>query len=351
MLPVKSLWIPDTMILNSADGNGYLTVNDYSLASVDYTGQVYMILPALTIRTRCEFFLQKFPFDKQICSINLTSWSQGSNRIIYTENGSFAIDIDEYHEHALWKLEKTNIIVIEAEDRAPFEYTENAVISIQLYLQRKPLFFMLNGIFACFILNSVTLLSFVLPFASQISLCMICFLTYSVYSLNFSSLFPQQSEYLMMITLYFLLSIFWTLISMIWFIIENHFITKAKMSKPIYVFSKFLQKIFCCSSSKDKKIDTDEFNKSMNDVSVQRPISLENIYQRQNYSINEKTTSKCNFCNRCKSCQEDFDKDKTKDKNKKDIQAKCNALNYLVLLCISLFMLISNIVVWVLMAR
>jgi hypothetical protein len=89
----------------------------------------------------------------------------------------------------------------------------------------------------------------------------------------------------------------------------------------------------------------------MNDVSVQRPISLENIYQRQNYSINEKTTSKCNFCNRCKSCQEDFDKDKTKDKNKKDIQAKCNALNYLVLLCISLFMLISNIVVWVLMAR
>jgi hypothetical protein len=171
ILPVKSLWIPDTMILNSADTNAYITVNDYSLASVDYTGQVYMILPALTIRTRCDFFVQKFPFDKQICSINLTSWSQGSNRIIYTENGSLAIDIDEYHEHALWKLEETNIFVIEAEDRAPFEYTENAVISIQLYLRRKPLFFMLNGIFACFILNCVTLLSFALPFTSQISLC------------------------------------------------------------------------------------------------------------------------------------------------------------------------------------
>ena len=76
MLPVKSLWIPDTMVLNSADANAYLTVSDYSFASVDYDGLVYMILPALTIRTRSHFFVRKFPFDKQICSINLTSWSQ-----------------------------------------------------------------------------------------------------------------------------------------------------------------------------------------------------------------------------------------------------------------------------------
>jgi hypothetical protein len=176
MLPVKSLWIPDTMVLNSADGNGYLTVSDYSLASVDYTGQVYMILPALTIRTRCEVFVRKFPFDKQVCSINLTSWSQGSNRIIYTENGSLDFDTSAYSEHALWKLDRTDIIIIEAEDRAPFEYTENAVISLQLYLQRKPLFFIMNGIFACWILNFVTLLSYALPFASQISLCKNIFL-------------------------------------------------------------------------------------------------------------------------------------------------------------------------------
>ena len=39
------------MVLNSAGANGYLTISDYSLASVYYTGQVYMILPALTIRT------------------------------------------------------------------------------------------------------------------------------------------------------------------------------------------------------------------------------------------------------------------------------------------------------------
>jgi hypothetical protein len=171
MLPVKSLWIPDTMILNSADTRGYFTVSDYSLASVDNEGQVYMILPALTIRTRCSMYVQKFPFDRQMCPINITSWAQGYNRIAYTENGSSVIDISQYSEHALWKLERVDLVVIESQDRSPFEATYNDVISIQLYLQRKPLFFMMNGIFACIVLNCVTLLSFSLPFASQIGLC------------------------------------------------------------------------------------------------------------------------------------------------------------------------------------
>ncbi|CAF1025637.1 unnamed protein product [Rotaria sp. Silwood1] len=171
MLPVKSLWIPDTMILNSADASGYLTVSDYSLASVYYTGQVYMILPALTIRTRCSFFVQKFPFDRQMCSINLTSWSQGYNRIVYTENRSLVIDTSGYSEHPLWKLSGTDLDITDAADRAPFENTVNPIISIQLFLQRKPLFFMMNGIFACLILNCVTLLSYPLPFATQIGLC------------------------------------------------------------------------------------------------------------------------------------------------------------------------------------
>ena len=171
MLPTKSLWIPDTMILNSADANGYLTVSDYSLTSVAYTGLVYLTLPALTVKTRCDLFVQKFPFDRQICTINLTSWSQGMNRILYTENSDLVIDIRQFSEHPAWKLNGTDMIVIRSEDRSPFENTNNTVISIQLYLQRKPLYFMINGVFACLVLNCVTLLAYALPFGSQIGLC------------------------------------------------------------------------------------------------------------------------------------------------------------------------------------
>ncbi|CAF3327488.1 unnamed protein product [Rotaria sp. Silwood2] len=171
MLPVKSIWTPDTFIINSADASGYLTVSDYSFASVYYTGDVCLMLPALTVRTRCNFNVRKFPFDKQMCSINLTSWSHGANKIKYAENRILIIDISKYSEHPLWKLYKTDLDVLQAEDTIPFEDTYNTIISIQLYLQRKPLFFMFNGIFACLILNCVTLLSFALPFGSQIGLC------------------------------------------------------------------------------------------------------------------------------------------------------------------------------------
>jgi len=171
MLPVKSLWIPDTLILNSADTNAYFTINDYSLASVYYTGQVYMILPALAIKTRCYMYVRNFPFDRQVCTINLTSWSQGSNRILYTETSDSVLDLSEYTQHPVWYLNDTDIILMEAEDRVPYEYSTNDIISIQLYLHRKPAFFIVNGIYACWILNCVTLLAYALPFGTQISLC------------------------------------------------------------------------------------------------------------------------------------------------------------------------------------
>ena len=284
MLPVKSIWIPDTFVLNSADTNGYLTINDYSLASVNYDGSVAMILPALTIRTRCSLLAQNFPFDRQICGINLTSWAQGENRILYTENDSLVIDTSGYTEHPLWELTKTDLIVYRAEDRAPFELTYNNVISIQLHLRRKPSYFILNGIFACLVLNCVTLIAFTLPFATQISLCkfgytreeilslvisgMICFMTYSVYSLSFSSLFPQQSQYIMMITLFFLLSIAWTLVSLAWFVLYNHYVTKGEVPKKLGWFCERLQGILSCRCRSAKSNDNQVKKNDPESVSV-----------------------------------------------------------------------------------
>ncbi|CAF4237170.1 unnamed protein product, partial [Rotaria magnacalcarata] len=108
------------MIVNSADTSGYLTVNTYSLASVNYSGQVYMILPALSVKTRCSFNVKNFPFDKQMCSINLTSWGQGINRVLYTEDKSLVVDSSEYSEHPLWALNGTDLATFSAADRSPF---------------------------------------------------------------------------------------------------------------------------------------------------------------------------------------------------------------------------------------
>jgi hypothetical protein len=232
-------------------------------------------------------------------------------------------------------------------------------------------------------------------------------MTYSVYSLNFSSLFPQQSEYLMMITLYFLLSIGWTLLSMVWFIICNYIITKADMSKSLHAFCEWLQKVlFCCFPSPPKQDTKTKENKNIivhngdsNTVRhqesteatsnhnmryfccqttfascFQRHNRVEGSANEQRVAViedsgfsgmnpttatavgtnqinNDKVKAKCNFCDKCESCQAAVDKEKAKGKNKKSVEDCCNALNYLVFICVVVLMFASNLAMWLIMSQ
>ena len=222
-------------------------------------------------------------------------------------------------------------------------------------------------------------------------------MTYSVYSLNFSGLFPQQSEYLMIITAYFLLSIGWTLISMAWFVVCNHYTTKTEMPKALYNFCGLLQRMFfCCfkppkqDGRTDKKTDIIIEHGKFKSVQKIKCILCQNIFasclpkhnkvetidEKQHTSVedietirtnptdiiepavfvsingaNENTKPKCNFCNKCESCQADFDKSEAKNKLKRDIEARCNALNYLVFICVLLLMFASNMTLWLFMSQ
>jgi hypothetical protein len=84
----------------------------------------------------------------------------------------------------------------------------------------------------------------------------------------------------MMITLFFLLSIGWTLLSLAWFVIYNYYTSKGEMPKRLYDFCGYLQRIFffCCfppakaddetDKSKDVIVENDEFKKSEDQVST-----------------------------------------------------------------------------------
>ena len=228
-------------------------------------------------------------------------------------------------------------------------------------------------------------------------------MTYSVYSLNFSSLFPQQSEYLMMITLYFLLSICWTLLSMMWFIIYTYITTKADMPKFLYVFCARLQKaLFCCfpspswpdtKAAKNKKVIVqNDDTKTVGSQEIQEATSTQrttclccqksfaSCFQRRNRvegttneqrvtvedsesfspnptaciptnQINEQVKPKCSFCNKCQTCQAAVDKERAKGKNKKDIEDCCNVLNYLVFFVVLSLMIASNLAIWLIMSQ
>ena len=197
---------------------------------------------------------------------------------------------------------------------------------------------------------------------------------------------------------------------MVWFVVCNHYISKAEMPKLLSTFCGRLQSGFVCCfppvSTEGKKVaqqstpvqDT-ELKKSADESYAQatspqkrkctscqilfasccrRNATVGNVETKEHTIAKDagpvKTTptevdsnenavrldmkepvdgekSKCHSCDRCEPCQADFDKDKAKGKKKKEIESKCSALNYFVFLCVLLFMFTANMVVWLSMAN
>ena len=116
------------------------------------------------------------------------SWSQPRIDIKLEDEDSNRVNIDDYTENSVWKLTNSNISVINTKKRLPsFIKKQNASIKeiqFSFNIQRRPLYFMINGIFPCLLLNCLTLLFFFLPYGSQVGLSMSSILTFSVYSLR-----------------------------------------------------------------------------------------------------------------------------------------------------------------------
>ena len=249
MIPIKFLWIPDTMVLNTADTDGYLKYSDYSLATVQSDGRVFVTVPATATRTRCNLDIDFFPFDAHSCKIILTSWAYGMNRNIYTINNS-ALNLTDYIENQIWILSNNTIYTDIENDRNPYEDSQNKIIVVQLDMSRKPLYYMINWVLPCIVLNIISILSFMFPYAQQIALSMSLFLTYGIYGLRVGSDLPIQSDYLPTISVYYIASLLFAVLEMFWF----YFFNRMQTSNSIPIFLKKLVTILKKCSEKPTKI-------------------------------------------------------------------------------------------------
>lgn len=169
-VPVKNLWMPDIIIVNTADANGFLTVGDYNLATVYSNGTVNVLLSAISLRTRCKMDARKFPFDTQYCPLTISSWGQTADRVSF-DTSTQNIDNVSFVINTVWDLIDIKLNVSNNTDRYPNEPYPIEELTFIFTLKRWPLYYMITGIFPCFVLNLVTFLSFKLPYILQINLC------------------------------------------------------------------------------------------------------------------------------------------------------------------------------------
>lgn len=169
-VPVTKVWVPDIVVVNSANSNGFFTLNENMLVTIESSGMVTILLSAINLQTRCKIMVEKFPFDTQICPIIIGSWAQSLKRLVFHSDEGF-IDNSSYIENPVWQLTDYEIQNQNTTQRSPFKSKlEMEDIYFYFELKRRPLFIMMNGIFPCLVLNLVSLLSYAMPFPSQIAL-------------------------------------------------------------------------------------------------------------------------------------------------------------------------------------
>lgn len=319
------IWVPDTYILNAAETNaGYLAsaINEHTYASVKYDGTVYLSLPVIS-KTRCRLNTRVFPFDKQLCSLRLTSWSYGNDIVRYPSNETI-LNLSDYTENNLWSLTNSTLSSGVTFGRQ-IDGTSNDELLIRIFLARKSLYYMINGVYPCLILNILTLLSYLLPYSVQIELSMACLLTLTVNSVRVSNDIPIQSDYIPTITIYFVISIFYPFISMFWFVIRNHFEKKCYLPVKIIRFVDFF---INCKKCRTK--------------SKHRVVKKEEVSQIEQAYVNS-----CSQCGQNKTFNDDKNMVNDISKiNDRKIHSRIALLNFFVLAVFTLCVFASQLAIW-----
>ena len=116
------------------------------------------------MNTRCSINVYKFPYDLQTCSIVIGSWSLPNVQIMM--NYYPFLTASGFVENSVWRrLENKNIFVTNT-TRLNAQYLSSDIY-FQGTFKRKPMYYLINNVYPCLILNIITLFTFKFPFPIQ----------------------------------------------------------------------------------------------------------------------------------------------------------------------------------------
>jgi len=108
----------------------------------------------------------KFPYDSQTCSIVIGSWTL-SNDDMFMKYENF-LTSSGFTENSIWTLQNSNNFV-QNTTRLDKKYLASDIY-FQLTMKRKPMYYIVNNVYPCLILNIITLFTYTFQFQSQITL-------------------------------------------------------------------------------------------------------------------------------------------------------------------------------------
>ena len=166
MVPSETIWIPDIILYNNADGEYIVTT--MTKAILNHDGRVVWHPPAI-FKSSCEINVEFFPFDEQECFLKFGSWTFDGFQVDLihikaepnNDTVAYGMDLSEYYLNIEW-----DILRVPAERHVktypccPEPYPD---IYFNIVIRRKPLFYVVNLIIPCVGIFYLSILVFYLP--------------------------------------------------------------------------------------------------------------------------------------------------------------------------------------------
>ncbi|XP_062328173.1 neuronal acetylcholine receptor subunit alpha-5 isoform X1 [Osmerus eperlanus] len=207
-VPSNSIWIPDIVLYDNADGRFEGTVTK---AVVRYDGTIVWTPPA-NYKSACTIDVTFFPFDLQNCSMKFGSWTyDGSQVDILLED--FHVDKRDYFDNGEWEIVKaTGSRSFRTDDSCSYPF-----ITYSFIIRRMPLFYTLFLIIPCIGLSFLTILVFYLPSngGEKISLCTSVLVSLTVFLLVIEEIIPSSSKVIPLIGEYLVFTMIFVTLSIV----------------------------------------------------------------------------------------------------------------------------------------
>lgn len=183
-------WLDISVIASWSDAvAGLPGMRDYR-AVVYSNGAVKYQFPS-NIKSSCKIDVFHFPFDTQTCRLVFGSWIYTRSEVNIV-NKSDTMDMSSFIENTEWEVIKADAMNVVN------YYGDHAYPTFEcvLRLRRKPLFYVMNLLFPCFVVSFMAALGFVLPPQSgeKVNLEITILLSLAVFQLVIVNMIPASGE-------------------------------------------------------------------------------------------------------------------------------------------------------------
>ncbi|XP_067676547.1 neuronal acetylcholine receptor subunit alpha-3-like [Haliotis asinina] len=195
--PLTDIWRPKVIVPVSLEDRDVF--KDETSPITVYSDGTVTWLPGANFLTNCKLDLTLFPFDVQTCQFQFLPISYFSNELKMV---SSLVDVNtqSYTENGEWILSGSRAYITEM----TFADSTFSFLYVDIHLERRPMFFVLNVIIPVVVLSFLNIFVFSLPCdcGEKVSYAITCLLSLTVFISIVSELLPKSSDNIPMVTMY-----------------------------------------------------------------------------------------------------------------------------------------------------